>query len=294
MQPASVEVEAGSCLGELDYDGDVTPRDELISCSVQHSADVIALVEWPGMTELLGAESTKLVWDEVSGTSPMRGLAVDYLAWASTACGDAWRSAIGWDRLNVAGTTASDLDLRPAAPFEVVAAVAEYGDFRAGDHRTRCVIDWFDPIAYDGIGPADLLTDEFPVVGRDCYTFEPQWGLEPIMCTFPHTDQALLTFEGLEGLGAEFVQPDGVLDEEQTLHVDNFCAAAVQATFGTVDARDHYIWGGPWGGPDWEALSGEPDPDASYPFACVVARNDGGSERGDVLSGLSKTSGDST
>jgi hypothetical protein len=283
--PVGTDIEEGSCLGQLDYDGDVTPRDELVSCSVQHSVDVLALVEWPGMDELLAAESVKTVWDEVSNTYALKGLAFDYQRWAATACGDAWRATIGWDRLSVAGKTASEIDLLPSGPFELVAATAEFGDFRDGDHRTRCVLSWFDPIAYHGITPADLLTDDFPIVARDCYSDDGTY-LQPIICTFPHTDQALLTFDGLTALGAEFVQPDGMLDDDQSLDVNSFCMAAIQGTYGTIDAAEHYIWGGPWGGYDWDALSDDPDPDASYPFGCVVSRNDGGRERGDILVGL--------
>lgn len=281
--PPSAEVEVGSCLGDLDYGGDVTPRDELTSCSLQHGVDVIAMPEWPGMAALLSTETTKTVWDEVSNSYALKGLAVEYQDWAATACGDAWRASIGWDRLSVAGITASDLKLLPAAPFDVVAAVAEFGDFRDGDHRTRCVLDWYDPIAYRDLTPADLLSDQFPIVARDCYSVDGANYLQPRGCTVPHTDQALLTFDGLAGLGPEFVQPGAVLDEDQALRVNNFCMAAVQATFGTLEARDHYIWGGPWGSYDWDALVGEPDPDGSYPFGCVVARYDGGTERGDIL-----------
>ena len=285
------QVEAESCLDDLR--GRIASSADLVTCSTSHTADVIALVEWPGMEELIAGETAKVIWDELSGNYAQLGLSVDYDDWTADACGDALRELIGWDGLSIGGRDAAELDLRPGGSYEVVAAVAESGAFLDGDHRVRCLASWFEPIEYSrGMTIADLVTAGFPTIGRDCYLADDEGYLEPTYCNLRHTDQTIVTFDTLTALGAQFVTNDE-LDTASQLDADRFCEDAVGTVLGTWDEADRFVWAGSMWSNDWAALVDEPDPAGSYPYGCLLSTFVGEFARDDVFESQ-ETSGDST
>lgn len=274
-------VGAESCLDT--QKGRIANSAELVACGTEHGADVIALIEWPGMDELIAAETAKVVWDELSGNYAQLGLSVDYDDWTADACGDALRELIGWDGITIGGRDARELDLRPGGSFEIVAAVAEAGAFLDGDHRVRCLATWYEPIEYpSGMTIADLATAEFPTIGRDCYLADDEGYMEPTYCNLRHTDQTVVTFDTVAALGLEYVSLDE-LDSRAQMDADRFCEDAVGTVLGDWDEANRFVWAGSMWSDDWAALDEEPDPAGSYPYGCLLSTFAGEFARDDVF-----------
>jgi hypothetical protein len=273
-------VEAGSCLDTIT--GRAADPADLVACTTGHSADVVGFVEWPGMADLVTAEGAQHVWDQLSGNYAQLDSAPEYNLWVARACGDALREFIGWDGLEVGGRSASELDLRPGGIYDVVAALGDEEAFLDGDKRTRCVLSWYEPVAYEpGTTAAAIATSEFPIVARDCYTADDEGYLNPEYCSKGHTDQVVVSFDGIATYGIDGVRLPEDYTTEELQNADLFCEDAVVAVLGP-DIGDHYAWSTTLYSDDWAALTGEPAPDGSYPFGCLLSTYDG-LERGDVF-----------
>lgn len=215
-------LEALSCLRSIQ--GRVADAADLVACDGAHRADVVALVEFPGIDALLAEHTPRQVWDELSGNYAIEGLSVEYDAWAADACRDALREAAGWDGHRIGGRDGADLDLLPASASENVEALADFDTFSGGDHRTRCVVSWFEAIGYgEGVTIADVAGPRFPSDARDCYLADDEGYMEPVYCDTQHTDQVMLTVDAVDVFGVEKVGLLAEADERVQLEGDRFC-----------------------------------------------------------------------
>ncbi|MGN6272773.1 MAG: hypothetical protein ACTHMQ_06745 [Protaetiibacter sp.] len=277
------EIVEGSCLNTTNG---IVGDDDGVACTGAHHADVIAFVTWPGMDELLAEWPAKTVWDELSGYYPIKGIGADYDRWAARACGDALRDLIGWDGVRVDGHDADTLQLLPGSTYDVIPAMGSAGVFSAGDHRTRCIASWYEPVSYDaGVTIADLAGPRFPSSARDCYLADDEGYLEVVPCDLAHTDQTMLMLDALAAFGsdvtARLIDPQ---DEATQAITGAFCERAVAAAFGPWNQDQHWVWGGTLNAPQWSAVrDAPPDPGVTYPFGCFMSTYFGEVDRGDLI-----------
>jgi hypothetical protein len=277
------ELTEGSCLSSMNG---IADDDDSVACTGSHVADVIAFVEWPGMDDLLAEWPTKTVWDEVSGYYAIRGIAGEYARWAAHACSDALRDLIGWDDIRVDGQTADDLNLLPGSTYEVLAAMGSAGVFSAGDHRTRCLASWYEPVSYDpGVTIADLAGPRFPSSARDCYLADDEGYLEFVPCELAHTDQTMISVDALVAFGSEVAADLLDYRNESTQEITaRFCERAITAAYGPWDENQHWVWGGTLDSAQWSAVrDAAPDPRGTYPFGCYLSTYYGEVDRGDLI-----------
>lgn len=277
------ELAVGSCLHSTS--ASTVDADDVVACTGSHTIDVVALLDWPGMDELLDEWPAKTVWDEVSDYYPLKGLATEYTRWARGACTDAFRKLIGWDAIEVQGRSAHDIELLPGGPYELVATVGDASTFSGGDHRTRCIARWYDPISYDAdVTIADIVTPRFPSAARDCFARAADYSLEYVDCELAHTEQTMVTVDAYDAFGDDVVQFLDVADTATQDRADLFCGDAIAAAFGAWNEYNHWSWGGSIETAHWTALrDAPPHADASYPFACLLASYDGEFDMGDLI-----------
>ncbi len=289
---ADPSVVPGACLESyLARDAD---RTTLVDCTDEHIFDVFGTAVWPDMEDALAEVDPGELLDQIADpySTP---LSTAYWDWAHPTCNSVMREAIGLTG-TIDGLSMDELNMVPAGLWARDASLPAPDAFAAGDHTTLCSITWHDvniearTVAYPaGMTGLDLLAATFPVDQRTCFT-QTDNGHITTACDEPHNGQYLLVFDGLPGLGADYLASyDPTAGFADYVLLDEYCTTALDTVFpGVLDSTDWIVWSDSWGTEGWEDYDGTIDPDKSYPLYCGVhatGEDEDGLMTGEVLSG---------
>ena len=194
------------------------------------------------------------------------------------ACDAFNRQLFGIDGVSANGVDAASMDLAVLGPI-VDFSIAGRDAFVAGDHTTICVASWTDfddeerTVAYpEGIGLEDYATAEFPTDLHVCAT-SVEFTNTFQDCAEPHEAQQLLSFNGVDVVGADWiatVNPDD-------LSVPNYdvpdAGAPTSSRRRSPACRRPAGSSGRTSSPaavDGQDFDGTVDPDAGYYFSCEL------------------------
>ncbi|TXK17178.1 septum formation family protein [Homoserinibacter sp. GY 40078] len=276
------ELKVGDCLD--DVMGAVADSSQLVTCATRHHADLVGLVEWSNMDALIAESDEEGAWKKLSNARVTYTEVLDFDHWGERACGQSFREVIGWTDIEAGGKSAEELDLLPGGAYELRAALAPREAFVVGDHRIRCLVRWYDPIAYtSGQQLSDLLDPAFPNRARDCYQVDDDYNLFAVECSQPHTDQSMLMFSAL-ALGEDFIRDPDTYDAETLSGSDSLCDAMIRTVYGDWNEDLYYAWSGWFVGGDWDTAESGAVDEGLYPFGCFLSTWDGTTARSDLMS----------
>lgn len=281
---------AGTCLAGR-ADG-IIDRASAVPCTEEHLFDVTGVVTWDGMDAAIDAGDAESVYNAIDN-----GRNADYDSAMFDACDELNRQVLGISGVSVNGVDAASMDLTVMGPLTDF-SLADREAFVAGDHTTVCAVRWTDfagderTVAYpDGVGLADYADPAFPSDLHVCAVSDGTANTF-LDCADPHESQQVLSFQGIDTVGAEWiatVNPADLSVPDYTVP-DAVCADLVAQAFPGLN--------GPWvvwsniftGSSGWEGFDGTVDPSAGYYFSCDLnAPDDTTFLVGDAFSGASTT-----
>jgi hypothetical protein len=277
----------GACLS--DRAGKVVDRTAVVPCSDEHLFEVTGVVTWDGMDAAIKADDAAAVYKNlVSGEN------VDFESAMIDACDAFKRQILGVDGVLVNGVDAASMDLTVLGPL-LDYSLNDRDSFIAGDHTTICVTSWtgFDDeersVAYpEGIGLEDYASPDFPTDLHVCATSVDDKNTF-LDCAEPHEAQQLLSFNGVDAVGADWiatVTPGDLVVADYDVP-DAVCADLIAQAFPGLPEPGWQVWSNLFGGSaGWQAFDGTVDPDGSYYFSCeLVAPSNEQAILGDAFSG---------
>ncbi len=289
-EPTPDPLVAGDCLAGR-TDG-IIDRDSVVPCTEDHLFDVVGTVTWDGMDAAIADSDAAAVYTAITS-----GRNADFDSAMFDACDALNRQVLGIDGVSTNGVDAASMDLTVMGPLTDF-SLASRDAFVAGDHTTVCVMRWTDfddverTVAYpDGFGLADYADAAFPTDLHVCAVSEGTAN-SFLDCADPHESQQVLSFQGIDTVGAEWiatVNPDDLSVPDYTVP-DAVCVDLVAQAFPGLT--------GPWvvwsniftGSSGWDGFDGTVDPEAGYSFSCDLnAPDDATLLVGDAFSGTSTT-----
>ncbi len=285
--PTSVTPEAGTCLA--DRSGSLIDRASAVPCTEPHLFDVTGIVTWDGMDAAIAASDAESVFNAIT-----KGRNGDFDSAMFDACDELNRQVLGIDGVSSNGVDAASMDLTAMGPLTDF-SIADRDSFVAGDHTTVCVVRWTDfadverTVAYpDGIGFADYANAAFPTDLHVCAISADSTNTF-LDCTEPHESQQVLSFKGIDLVGADWiatVNPADLSVPDYTVP-DAVCADLVAQAFPDLPDGGWQVWANIFtGSSGWRDFDGTVDPAAGYYFSCDLnAPEDGTAIVGDAFSG---------
>ena len=267
----------GECLESLN--GRDADWRSSVPCTEPHLYDIVAIGEWPGMTQALDGRDPSRVFADINayGTS---ALVEGYWAWASEFCETAARDALGWGGLD---PRYGPLHVLPVGTWGFDMSLAARSDFVKGEHRTLCSIGWYEEhasapgltVAEDFFADATDATEECWIAGTATST--------AVDCADAHTDQAVLRFDARAAFGDAFLRPVDEFDDEDWDLAYSMCVDLVSSLLPDL-SESLGIWSWVRYPELWDPLASEsPDPDTWYTMDCLVGSFDDERRTGDLL-----------